>query len=133
MSVASDAFKSRLLSDKCIRGHGVAIKNGMTAAIQRLMDWVFLDLEAESMLARVFSDNRAVLLLHRRNGLREEKRVLLVRIDEGDSTRWVESPEMPAAETSRQIVYLRIARRGYRPLNVPIGRSIHTGSELNER
>lgn len=104
--------------DNWIRGQGVGIRGGMNLAIRRLMDWVFLDLGAASQLARVFSDNQLVLDLHHRNGLREEKRVALVRVVEESLTRWVEAPEL-AKGPERDLVYLRIGREGYRALNVP--------------
>jgi RimJ/RimL family protein N-acetyltransferase len=104
--------------DNWIRGRGLGIRGGMTLAIRRLMDWVFFDLGAQIQRARVFSNNSNVLQIHHGNGLREEKRVPLVCIEENSTRRWVEAPDL-CRGPERDLVYLRIHRQGYEALNVP--------------
>lgn len=98
--------------DNWIRGKGGLIKGGMMLAIRSLMDWVFSFLNANSIYARVLSDNEKVINLHMQNGLRVVKRVPLQRVDEGNIIRWIEMEENTGT-CEKYLVYQRIDREEY--------------------
>lgn len=99
--------------DNVLRGKAKFIKGGMSAALQALINWVFLVLNANSVYLRVFSDNQRAVDFYRRNRLRIVKQVPLRRLEEGNITRWVEAEEEFGSVFEKYVLYLKLERDEY--------------------
>lgn len=96
--------------DNVLRGKAEFIRGGMSAALQALVNWVFVVLNANSVYLRVFCDNHRAVDFYKRNGLRIVKRVPLRRIDEGNMIRWIEAEEEFEEDFERYVLYLSMER-----------------------
>src|SRR5262249_53011964 len=75
--------------DNVVRGVAGELPGVMEAALHTLLGWTFGPLGIGTVYLRVYSDNMRALRLYERAGFRETRRVLVVRMQEGDTIRWV--------------------------------------------
>lgn len=95
-----------------LRGKPECIKIGMSAALQTLINWAFLELDVRTLFLRVFADNQRAVDFYRRNGLRIVKCVPLQRIDGGDVIQWVEAKDKHGS-FEKWVLYMEIEREEY--------------------
>jgi RimJ/RimL family protein N-acetyltransferase len=95
-------------ADAIVRGEASA-PGLMTRSLRALMDWALAQLGLKTLGVRVRSDNRAVEF-YQKLGFKEQRRVSLRRIDEGDFVRWVEDESLGAAEPG--LVHMVLGGKG---------------------
>ena len=98
--------------DNVLRGRDEFIKGGMSAALQALINWVFIYLGANSVYLRVLAGNRHAVDFYKSSGLRIVRRVPLRRVEEGNIIRWVEADNESASACENYALYLERSNDG---------------------
>lgn len=96
--------------DNIVRGENGVLPGGMTYACSALLDWTFDVLGIETAYLRVVSDNNSALNLYTRLGFKEIQRTPLMKVDEGDTVRWIDLIGQPYHEVERYFVTMKLSK-----------------------
>ncbi|MBI4839069.1 MAG: GNAT family N-acetyltransferase, partial [Nitrospirae bacterium] len=104
-------FKKRSCEiDNIVRGRKEILPGAMTHACNTLLNWAFETLDIETAYLRVVSNNERAVKLYNRLGFKEIQRVPLMKVDEGEITRWIEVISQPYNEIERYFITMRLPR-----------------------
>ena len=96
--------------DNIVRGVHDRLPGLMLASVQALLHWAYTALEQETTYLRVFSDNNRAIRLYEQCGFQEISRVPVMREQEGDLVRWIETDADPNQTVGRALVTMRLPR-----------------------